>query len=89
MLKLAEEADPLDDRAKVLLDWAYKDDFGKDRVLYVKADATCLRGRVKSDPVFKSQALETWKQISPTYRADFPATETPELSGCVLKNKSN
>jgi hypothetical protein len=83
LLKQAEGAYQFDEESRVLLDWVNKEDFGKDRVLYIKADAACLLGKLKNDPTLKSQALETWNQIIPTYRADYPAKGTPELSGCV------
>jgi hypothetical protein len=88
LLKQAEQAYQDDEESKVSLDWAVKDDSGRDRVLYIKTDALCLLGKVKNDPALKSQALETWKQISPTYRTNFPARGTPELNGCIPITKS-
>lgn len=89
LLKQAEGAYPVDEESRVLLDWVNKEDSGKDRVLYIKADAACLLGKVKDDSNLKSQALETWNQIGRIYRADFPAKGTPELSGCVPITKSD
>ena len=88
LFKQAEEAYQVDEESKVSLDWVVKDDSGRDRVLYIKADAECLLGKIKNDPTLKSQALETWNQISPTYRTDLPAKGTPELNGCIPITKT-
>ena len=73
--------------SRILVDWTEHQ--GKDRVLYLLADADCMIGTVKNDERQKSKAFETWKTISSSYRADLPATGTLQLAGCVPADRSN
>lgn len=88
ILKAAEQKYDSDEESMILRDWVNKDD-GKDRVLYLKAEAACMLGTIRNNAALESQALEMWNQISSTYRADFPAAGTLQLNGCVPMEKSN
>ena len=84
MLDAADRAYQSDENSRFLLDWVAKDN-GKDRVLYLRAEAECMLATVKNDANLKSQAFETWNQIDAPYREKLPAAGTPQLNGCVPK----
>jgi len=84
MLKTAEASDPSDSATSSFLDWIQKDN-GKDRVLYLRADAFCMMGIATKDSKLKKKALETWHLINEDYRTVLPASGSPQLSGCVSK----
>jgi hypothetical protein len=84
MLDTAEGIYQADENSRFLLDWVIADN-GKDRVLYLRADAECMLGSVKSDPSLKARASETWNLISPNYRAGLPAAGNPQLGACIAK----
>jgi hypothetical protein len=84
MLDKAERSYQTDENSRFLLDWVVADN-GKDRVLYLRADAECMLGSVKNDSSLKARASETWNLISPNYRASLPATRNPQLSACIAK----
>jgi hypothetical protein len=84
MLNTAERTYQSDENSRFLLDWVAKDN-GKDRVLYLRAEAECMLATAKNDANLKSQALETWNQIDTSYREKLPAAGTPQLNGCVPK----
>ena len=84
MLDTAERTYATDENSRFLLDWVVTDN-GKDRVLYLRADAECMLGSVNQDSSLKARASETWNSITPVYRAALPATENPQLHACVGK----
>lgn len=84
LLKAAEAGDPSDENTSFMLDWVQKDN-GKDRVLYLRADAFCMMGIATKDSKLKEKAFETWNLISEGYRTGLPASGSPQLSGCVSK----
>jgi hypothetical protein len=77
-----------DKNSRFLLDWIPEHE-GKDRVLYLRADAECLLGTVNKDAAMQAQALRTWSQINSAYRRNLPSEGTPQLSPCVASMKSN
>jgi hypothetical protein len=84
MVKKAEDAYPVDENSRFLLDWV-RSDSGKDRVLYLRADAQCMLGSVRNDSTLRAQAIETWNEITSTYREALPASGNPQLKDCVQK----
>jgi hypothetical protein len=84
LLDTADRTYQTDENSRFLLDWVTKDN-GKDRVLYLRADAECMMGAVKGDSNLNARASETWNLIGPNYRAGLPAAENPQLRGCIEK----
>jgi hypothetical protein len=77
-----------DKDSRFLLDWIPEHD-GKDRVLYLRADAECMLGTIKNDANLKATAIQTWRLISSNYRRGLPAAGTLQLSACVPPEASN